>query len=409
MRGSRRSLVGLDGLNFFVANVQTGFGPFIAVYLTTKAWTQGEIGEALSLGAAAAMLSQLPCGALVDRLVDKRRGAAVAGLGVAISAVLFAAAPVRSLVMLAEVLHSVASSMLNPCIAAITLGLVSADDLGERLGRNARFASLGCGAAAAVMGACGTYVSNRAVFWLTAALMVPALWSLRLIGTNDVLAGTGRIKRASVRDSLALLLDRDVLAFSACAVLFHLSSAAMLPLAATDITRVAGSNASLLVAACIILPQGVVALLSPWVGRLADRRGHRLVMIIGFAALPLRGVLLALVENRPELQVAVQLLDGVSGTVFGIMLPLVAADLMRGTGRFNLCMGVFGLACTLGGTLSTLVAGYVADALSQEAAFLILAALGVLATLGTLVPRLDARRHAVAEIAAVQAAGVEPG
>jgi predicted MFS family arabinose efflux permease len=298
--------------------------------------------------------------------------------------------------MLAEVLHSVASSMLGPCIAAITLGLVSAEELGERLGRNARFASLGCGVAAAVMGACGTYVSNRAVFWLTAALMLPAIGSLRLIGAGEVRAEAAGAKRASVRDGLALLLDRDVLAFSACAVLFHLANAAMLPLAASSVTREAGSNASLLVAACIILPQGVVALLSPWAGRMADRRGHRLVLALGFAAVPLRGVLLALVENRPELLVAVQLLDGVSATVFGIMLPLVAADLMRGTGRFNLCMGVFGLACTLGGTLSTLVAGLVADERGEVAAFLMLAGFGMLATLGTLVPRLHARQPATA-------------
>jgi hypothetical protein len=75
---SARSLAGLDWLNFSVANAQTGFGAFIAVYLTAEAWTQAEIGEALSLGTIAARVAQIPGGSAVDRLGDKRVAAAVA-------------------------------------------------------------------------------------------------------------------------------------------------------------------------------------------------------------------------------------------------------------------------------------------------------------------------------------------
>jgi MFS family permease len=144
---SARSLAGLDWLNFSVANAQTGFGAFIAVYLTTEAWTQAEIGEALSLGTIAAMLAQIPGGAAVDRLRDKRVAAAIAAVALAASALLFAAAPTKPAVMLAEVLHSLASCLLAPALAAISLALVGRDRLGERLGRNARFASFGNGIA----------------------------------------------------------------------------------------------------------------------------------------------------------------------------------------------------------------------------------------------------------------------
>jgi MFS family permease len=386
---SPRSLRGLDWLNFFVANAQTGFGPFIAVYLTTQAWTQVEIGEVLSLGTVSAMLSQLPGGAAVDRLRNKRLAAGAAGIAIVVSALLFAAAPTRLAVGLAEVLHSCASSMLGPAIAAISLTLVGRAGLGERLGRNARFASLGNGIAAALLGACGSYVSSRAVFWLTATLMLPALFALRAIRPSETLspqetdvapppqAGLHGV----LRDVLSLLTDRGVLAFATCAALFQLANAAILPLVGSELTRTIGDKASMLIAACIVLPQILVALISPWVGRTADRTGFRLVLALGFAALPVRALLLASVVDNPVPLVAVQTLDGLSGAVFGVMLPLVAAELTRGTERFNLCIGVLGLAVAGGATLSTLLSGLVADHFGARTALVALAGCGAAALL----------------------------
>jgi MFS family permease len=403
---SPRSLRGLDWLNFFVANAQTGFGPFIAVYLTTQAWTQVEIGEVLSLGTVTAMLSQLPGGAAVDRLRNKRLAAGAAGIAIVVSALLFAVAPTRPAVGLAEVLHSCASSMLGPAIAAISLTLVGRAGLGERLGRNARFASLGNGIAAAALGACGSYISSRAVFWLTAALMLPALFALRAIGPEasqphasqrgetqreEALAPqeTGSQRRqAGIRgvlgDVASLLTNPGVLAFASCAALFQLANAAILPLVGSELTRATGDKANMLIAACIVLPQILVALVSPWVGRTADRTGFRLVLALGFAALPARALLLASVIDNPVPLVAVQTLDGLSAAVFGVMLPLVAAELTRGTERFNLCIGVLGLAVAGGATLSTLLSGLVADHFGARTALVALAGCGAVAVLAVL-------------------------
>lgn len=386
---SARSLAGLDWLNFSIASAQTGFGAFITVYLTTEAWTQAEIGEALSLGTIAAMLAQIPGGAAVDRLRDKRVAAAIAALVLAASALLFAATPTKPAVMLAEVLHSLASCLLAPALAAISLALVGRHGLGERLGRNARFAAFGNGIAAVVMGLCGAYLSSRAVFWLTAAVMLPGLFALRAIRRAEMLprdaAGPAAspVLRGVLRDVLALLADSRVLAFAGCVALFHFSNAALLPLLGGELTRAGGDTANLLIAACIVLPQAVVALASPWIGRAADRRGARLVLGFGFAALPVRALLLATTDD-PMLLVAVQTLDGVSAAVLGVMLPLVAADLTLGTGRFNLCMGVLGFAAAGGATLSTLVAGLMADHFGTAAAFLALAGCGVIAVFAVL-------------------------
>src|ERR1700743_107078 len=83
----------LDLVNFFVADVQTGFGPFVAVYLTTHKWTQVEIGFALTLGTVVALISQIPAGALVDAMRNKRAAASGALVGVIIAALLLAVQP----------------------------------------------------------------------------------------------------------------------------------------------------------------------------------------------------------------------------------------------------------------------------------------------------------------------------
>jgi hypothetical protein len=119
-----RGLPGLDWLNFFIANFQTGFGPFISVYLTSAGWTQGAIGAALSTGTIASMASQVPAGALVDAMRSKRIAAAAAIAAIGVSALAMALWPNFLAISAAEALHSFASAVLGPAIAAMTLVLV---------------------------------------------------------------------------------------------------------------------------------------------------------------------------------------------------------------------------------------------------------------------------------------------
>jgi len=377
---------GLDALNALVASSQTGFGAFIAVHLTAQAWTQADIGKALSLGTIVAMLSQLPAGALVDAMRSKRLAIAMGGIAVALSALLFAASSAWIAVLWAEVLHGFASCMIGPAIAAVSLELVGRTGLGVRLGRNARFASIGSAVAAVVLGAIGTYVSGDGVFWATAALMALGLLTLRALPPPRPASPTVHVgaETRGLPGAIWALLDRRLLVFAACVGLFHLSNAAMLPLVANEVTRNTGASANLVIAACVVVPQAIVAGLSPLVGRTAESWGRRPVLLLGFAALPVRGALLAFGTN-PTFVVLVQALDGVSAAVFGVLLPLVAADLTRGTRRFNLCMGLLGLAVGAGATLSTTVAGVVADRFGNGPALLALAAVGVAAVLGVLV------------------------
>jgi MFS family permease len=377
---SVRGLRALDLLNFFVADVQTGFGPFVAVYLTTHKWTQVEIGFALTLGTTVSMVSQIPGGALVDAVRNKRSVACAGLISIIIAALLLAILPTSLPVTVALVLHAFASCVLTPAIAAISLHLVGHEALGERLGRNARFASLGNGIAAGVMGAAGTYLSSRAVFVLTAALCVPALIALLAIGRGAHARRQTTIRPFDWSGLRRLFTNRYLLAFAPCVMLFHLANAAMLPLVGAAVTMRAGDLANMIIAACIVLPQGVVALCSPSVGRRAALHGRRPILLLGWAAVPLRGLLLAVLPG-PWLPIAAQAMGGISAAVFGVMLPLLAADITRGTSHFNLCMGTLGLAVCLGAALSTSLGGWIAATAGIRMAFVLLAFVGALATL----------------------------
>jgi MFS family permease len=390
---SRQSLRGLDWFIFFLADVQTGFGPFVAVYLTTQKWSQVEIGFVLSIGGVIALIGQMPGGALVDWARSERLVAGIAVAIIGISALGYAAWPVLPVVTSSATLHAAASCVLGPSIAAISLGLVGRAGIGERLGRNARFASLGNGVAAAVMGTCGYYLSSRSVFLVTFILAIPTLIALSRIRGNEIDAARahGAVFR-EVPDNRAtsiakLLRQPALLIFAASVLLLQLANAAMLPIMAGVVTTRSSEAAPALIAFCIIVPQAIVALMSPSVGRFAQIWGRKPLLMLGFGALAIRGVLFGLVSD-PYLLVAVQLFDGITAAVFGVMIPLIVADIAFGSGHFSFAQGIVGTATGIGASLSTVLAGFVADRFGGSVAFFGLAgiaALGLL-TIWTVMP-----------------------
>jgi MFS family permease len=369
---------------FFVADVQTGFGPFVSVFLTAQRWTQVDIGLVLSAAGFVSLVGQMPGGALVDAARSERFVGAIAVAAICISALAYAAFPIFPVVLSASILHSLASCVLGPAIAAISLGLVGHAAIGERLGRNARFASVGNGLAAAAMGAIGYLVSARAVFVVTVLLLGPALLALRLISPAEIDPERAHGSPPPIRTPKKprtkpgeLMRNRPLLIFAGCLLLFHLANAAMLPLMGSVLTMRSSSQwATLLIAACIVVPQMIVAALSPWIGTRAQIWGRRPLLLIGFAALPLRGLLFATVTN-PELLVVVQLLDGVTAAVFAVLVPLVVADLTRNTGHFNLGQGIVGTFIGIGASISATLAGYLSDRFGSPWAFAGLAAIAL--------------------------------
>jgi MFS family permease len=407
LAASRASLGGLSWLNFLTALMQTGFGAFLAVYLTNQQWSRTDIGFALSAGTAAAMVSQVPGGMLVDWAPIKRLAAAGAVLGIMAAALLIAAVPLRWPVYAAQVLQGVAAAVLTPAIAALTLALSRQEKLGERLGRNVRFAAIGSALAAGITGLVGAWMSLRAMFWLAALCGLPCLAAIARIRTVDMETGYLRTSHLAAVDRwhrttppkriLQVCRDPALLVFAACVALFQFGNAALLPTAAGALARAYGQLPDLmvsgmaptlphvrmhiddlLVAAWIVVPQLLAALLSPWLGRYAQQHGRRLVLLAGFAVLPLRALLFAS-DGGPGMMVIFQMLDGVSAAVLGVMIPLVVADITRGGGRFNLAIGIVGLAGGVGGALSTAAAGVLSDWIGDVGTFIALGGAGLCA------------------------------
>jgi MFS family permease len=384
---SPRSLRGLDWFSFCLADIQTGFGPFVAVYLTANSWTQVDIGLILTAGGLIALAGQMPGGALVDAVRSARIAIGVAVVAICVSALAIALWPIFPVVFGARALHAAASCILGPAIAAVSLGLVGYAALGERIGRNARFASIGGGIAAATMGACGHFISTQAVFILTAIMVAPALLALVQIRASDIAlrVGHGRASEPGSPPSTVgirgLLCNRRLLIFAGCLVLFQLANAAMLPVMGSILTMRSGEWAATVVAACMVVPQFIVAGFAPWIGRQAQLRGRRPLLLVCFVALGLRAVSFAFVTN-PSLIVALQVLDGVSAVILGIVFPLVVADITRDTGRFNLALGIVGSAVGIGAALSTTLAGYMLDHFGSSVTF---CSMAVVAAAGMLV------------------------
>lgn len=390
---TRRSLRGLDWFTFFVADIQTGFGPFISVYLVTQKWPQTDIGLVLTIGGLTSLLCQIPGGAIVDSVRSERSAAAFAVVGVGLSAFMIAQWPIFATVAFAQMLHSASSCVLGPAIAAITLGLVAHNLAGERFGRNARFASLGNGFAAGLMGVIGHFFSAQAVFFVTAAMMLPALLALFHIREFEVdpirahggMPPTENSQAGSALNRILpglrqLLSKRAFWVFILCVGLFQIANTPMLPLVGSALTMRFNDTATMLVAICIVLPQLIVAIFSPSVGRLAQKWGRRPLFLIGLSMLPIRGIFFAF-NGDPIVIVVIQMLDGISASTIGVLYPLVIADIARGTGRFNLALGIAGVTIGFGAALSTTAVGYLTDHFGSRMSFLALAGVAALAVM----------------------------
>jgi MFS family permease len=382
---ARESQRGLDWLSFFVADIQTGFGPFAAVYLATEHWSPGDIGLVLGIGALASVASELPGGALVDAAARKRLLVGIGILLIAAGSLIFALWPSFVMVTIAEILHGLSTGIIKPSLAAFGLGIVGYDALSRRLGRNHRYASLGNALTAALMGLLGYFVSAQSVFYANALLCLPALYALTTIRKGDVdyararSAGDAQQPRKSARKR-DFLKNRQFQVFVASLLVFQIANSALGPLVSARLAYQQQAQPILTTAALVLVPQIITGVLATGVSGLADDWGRKPLLVVGYTIVFVRAVLFTLVSD-PWVLIAVQALDGLSAAVIGVMTPLVVADLTRGTGRYNLAQGWAGTAIGIGGGVSTIIWGYVIEYLGYTTGFLILGAVALSAAL----------------------------
>lgn len=385
---------GMDLLNLLLACIGSAYGAFVPVYLTMQAWTQTEIGVVLTAGTVASVLSQVPAGLLIDRVGRRRRLVLYAAVAIAGPCpIVFAIAPRGPAILIAMVIQAAAGSLLSPAIAAISLAISGREGLSDRVGRNSRFSSIGAGLGAAIMGLCGYLGTQRSAFIVAACLTIPALLAAFFICADRAEVTVADQRQPGWFAPFRLLRDVRLLTYAGCVALFQVASIAVLQLSGVEVTGRLGSRGALVIASFMVVPQIVAAVLAPWISRTADRIGHRPALLAGFAMVPLRGVLFALIGN-PYWLVPVQVLDGLGGATFGVMMPLVAADLTKGKGHYTLCLSLLGLSSGLGTAVSMMLAGWMADHYGRGAAYWVLAAAGVLAVALVAVAMPETREHA---------------
>jgi MFS family permease len=378
----------LDALNFLSSDVRSLFGPFVNVFLvTSRHWSQTDVGLVTTASGLLGIALQTPIGAAIDVTRAKRGVIVLTMAAMTVAAAIIFAAPTFWPMAIALSILAVAGDAFAPAVSALTLGLVTKEKLARRLGRNSAFDHGGNIAIALLAGAVGYAFSQRAVF-----LMVPVFAALTSAAALAIPADAINHDRArdltsngEARGTAAgyrvLIETRPLMIFALCALLFHFANAPLLPLVGQKLAIEFPNEATAMMAFCIVAAQGVMLPIALIVGHKADSWGRKPLFLVAFAVLPIRAALYTLSDNSFWL-IGVQLLDGVGAGIYGALTPLVIADIMRGSGRFNLAQGAVATTMGIGASVSAVFAGEITDNFGYSAAFL---ALGVAAAAAFLV------------------------
>lgn len=405
-RGSVRALM---ALNFCIADVQNGMGPYVALFLQSAVgWGPAQIGTALAAGNLAQVAAQTPAGALIDRLRRKRTLLIVGIVMIAVACLSTVWLTTLPVVTGAQALIGMAGAIFPPCLAAIALGLVGRKRMDRQMGTNQAFNAGGNMFAALALGAVGYYLGMKWMFYLVGGLCAAAVVCVLRIKAGDIdyeLArgadcepGAQKTRQTQggvlqgIKDLLQgfaeLFGQRTVLVFMVSAVIFHFANAAMVPLVTQMLAKNAGTQTAILYTSGYMLASQLVFLVVAAVsGRLASTLGRKPLFLFAFAALAVRGMLYTL-SDKPAALIAVQCMDGLGAGIFGVVSVLIVADLTKGTGRFNAAQGAIATAQGCGAFLSNYVGGVTAKHMGNNFTFHLLAgiALAGLVFFWTLMP-----------------------
>ena len=374
----------LDWLNFLLADLRGGLGPYVNVFLLTEVgWDQAMIGAVLTVSGLTGIVFHAPIGALIDATRAKR-GLIVGGAWcLALLSVGIVTYPTLPVVFAADVSMAILGGVFAPTVAAMTLGLFGSRDAAAQLGRNAAFDRFGNLFIAAVAAAVGTQFGQRGVFY-----MLPLFAVLSMIAVLSIPAGAIDHQRARALDEIRpgmgrpypwrrLFAERPFVVLAVGTAMFHFANAPMLALASQKLALEVKGFESAVTSAAIIVGQLATIPMAFLVMR-ANLIGGRPLLILAFAALPLRGALFAMVDD-PYGMVAIQLLDGIGAGLFDVLLPLVLYGAVLGSGRYNAARGLIGTIQGVGGASSYVIAGSLVVWGGYSVAFAVLAGVGLAA------------------------------
>lgn len=353
----------LDAMNFFLADVRGGLGAFVSVFLVTAAgWSAAEVGAVLTVSGLIGIAALTPVGALIDATRAKRALLVGAVALLAACSVAIARWPTRPVVFMADVTMAVLGGVFAPTVAALTLGLVRESDLAHRLGRNAAWDRIGNLSIAALVGAVGWWWSQTAPFYLVPAFAVVAAAVVLSIPAHAIdherARGFAPLQHEHRAEGMWRLLRESpgLVLLSMIATTFHFANGAMLPLLGQKLGLAHPGAETALMSAAIIVAQAVsipVAILAGW---RAEVWGLRTLLAVACVALVVRGCVFAMTNSAPLL-LAAQALDGLAAGIWDVLLPLMLADLVVGSGRYSTTRGMLGTIQGIGGSISNGFAG----------------------------------------------------
>ena len=381
----------LNALNFFMADVRDGLGPFLGVYLQSKNWSPSEIGLVMTIGALVGMAATAPLGALVDRIRAKRSMIVVAAVAVVLASMVILFAPGFLNTAVSQAISGIAGAAIAPAVAGITLGVVGQKGYGHQVGRNEAFNHAGNVTAAVLGGAFGYAFGIGAVFIVMASMAVASMLAVWFIDPKRIDHRAARGLPDKEQDSQAskwsvLATSKPLLVLAATLLLFHLGNAAMLPLLGQSLVAGGAGDPSAFTGATVVVAQLTMVPMAILAARLAETRGYWIVFVLALLALPIRGVIAAVVTGPVGL-VPVQVLDGVGAGLLGVAVPGLVARILSGTGHVNAGLGVVMTMQGGGAALSPALGGYVAEKFGYAASFMVLGAVALIALLLWVVTR----------------------
>jgi len=383
-QASRQSTAWLPGLNFFLADVRDGLGPFLGVFLMGRGWQADDIGYVMTIGGIAGMLATTPAGALIDASRSKRLLLALGAVFVIVGTLALFISSTFVVTAASQIGTGIVGAIIGPAIAGMTLGIVGQERLPHQLGLNEAWNHAGNMVSAALAGLLGYYWGLPAVFILMALMAAGSLVCISKIRPQDIDHDVARGLEQGGNtpfDSSALKVlakSAPLLLLAITMMLFHLGNAAMLPLLGQAIVSQGLADPSAFTAMTIIIAQLVMIPVALLAGRSAMRYGYWMLLMVAIMALPVRG-LIAGYWNSPWALIPVQFLDGIGAGILGVALPGLVAQILRGSGHINIGLGAVTTIQGLGAALSPALAGAIAHRYGYSTAFIVLSAISSVA------------------------------
>jgi MFS family permease len=375
--GPVRGRGALQALNFFMADMQAGVGPFLGVFLLGRGWQSGWIGSVMTLGAVAGVAMTAPAGAWVDASRHKRWLVVIPGICTVLASAVILGSPSFWPVALSQVATALAGAAIGPAVSGITLGMFRQTGFNRQNGINQAYNHAGNAVGAGLSGLLGWKFGLPAVFWLAVAFGVLSIVSVLRIPREAIDDRAARGLRDGVDSNerargLTVLFEcKSLLVLAAALALFHLGNGAMLPLYGLAVVAAKQGNPATFVAATIVVAQATMILAALVATRMSEKRGLWLVLLISFAALPLRGLIAGYLTKSWGV-FPVQILDGVGAGLQSVAVPSLVARILNGTGRINVGQGAVMTVQGIGASLSPAIGGWIAQWQGYRPAFLIL-------------------------------------